>query len=45
MTECTVCGGTVQEYEHIRTTHGGEPYRFCCDEPKAEFERSPEGFL
>ncbi len=45
MTECAICGGRVHEYERIRTTYGGEPYRFCSDEHKAEFESAPERFL
>ncbi|WP_435176820.1 TRASH domain-containing protein [Halorussus sp. AFM4] len=44
MAECTVCGGRVHEYEDLTTTHGGETYRFCCDEHKEEFERAPATF-
>ena len=44
MTECTICGGRVHDYEFIRTTHRDEAYHFCCDEHKEEFERSPERF-
>jgi YHS domain-containing protein len=44
-TECPVCGGRVHQYERIETTHRGDRYRFCSDEHRFEFQRTPENFL
>jgi len=43
--DCAVCGGQVRDYERIGTSYRGQRYRFCSDEHKSEFERTPETFV
>jgi len=43
--DCAVCGGQVRDYERIGTSYRGQQYRFCSDEHKSEFERTPETFV
>ncbi|RDI69511.1 TRASH domain-containing protein [Halopelagius longus] len=42
---CTVCGGETHEAEDSSMQHENRRYRFCSDEHKEEFERSPGRFV